>query len=245
MEQSLNDQAERNIDVNKLTTDGGYTGPKGHAACEKHEVELRATRMRGGKSSSEKWGWEEYDWEIDEEGPPTHVTCPQGLRVPVQPGRAEGHFIARFSRQEQCGNCPCFQNKCRVQERIRVGPTLYFQQRTVEVALRRQQLHPEDTPVRVLAESTIRSLKKAFPGSKLPVRGLIRARMMLYMAAVMVNLRRLHHYLSEKARKTSQELAFSFLELEFGLWLRVKQVFRHFFLIRPLFRLQLALMALG
>ena len=47
MEQSLDDQAERDIDPEQATTDGGYTGPRGEEACEKHDVELRATRLRG------------------------------------------------------------------------------------------------------------------------------------------------------------------------------------------------------
>lgn len=238
MEQSLDDQAERNIEIDKVTTDGGYTGPTGEEACERHEVELRATRMRGGKSSSEKWGWEEYDWEMDEEGNPAHVSCPQGFQVPVKPGRTEGHFIARFSQDEQCDNCPFFQNECRVQERVRVGPTLYFHRRTVEVARRRQQLHPEDTPLRVLAESTVRSLKRAFPGSKLPVRGLIRARMMLYMAAVMVNLRRLHQHLSEKADETDQNMAIILSLLKKYLGHGLNSLFRHILDTRPIFRLQ-------
>ena len=48
--------------------------------------------------------------------------------------------------------------------------------------------------MRVVVENTVRSLKRGFPGSLLPVRGLIRARMMLYLAALMVNVRRLHRY---------------------------------------------------
>ncbi|MBW1947653.1 MAG: transposase, partial [Deltaproteobacteria bacterium] len=36
MEESLDDQSEREIKVEKVTTDGGYTGPKGEQACGKH-----------------------------------------------------------------------------------------------------------------------------------------------------------------------------------------------------------------
>lgn len=138
----------------------------------------------------------------------------------------------------ECGSCPFFQNECRVQERVRVGPTLYFQQRTVEVARIRQQLHPEDTPLRVLAESTVRSLKRAFPGSKLPVRGLIRARMMLYLAALMVNWRRLHQHMSEKADDTDQNMAFILSLLKKHLGHSLKSIFRHILDTRFIFRLQ-------
>jgi len=208
MEQSLDDQAERKIEVDRVTTDGGYTGPQGEAACDKHHVELRATRMRGGHSAANTWGWEEYTWEVDEEGIPVCVTCPQNCEADLVPGRAEGRFIARFD-PECCADCPFLNNLCRVQDRPRVGPTLYVQARTVEVAQQRQALHPEDTSIRVLAESTVRSLKRAFPNNKLPVRGLVRSRMMIYPAAVMVNLRRLHRYFREMAQNASQAAAFS------------------------------------
>lgn len=51
LEGLLDDQSAREIEVNEVTTDGGYRGPGGEAACEKHDVELRATRMRGGRSA--------------------------------------------------------------------------------------------------------------------------------------------------------------------------------------------------
>jgi len=209
MEQALDDQAAREIEVERVTTDGGYTGPQGEAACDKHDVELRATRMRGGRSAADKWGWEEYTWEVDDEGTPSRVTCPQGCKAALLRGRAEGRFIARFD-PECCADCPFFNDLCRVQDRKQVGPTLYVQARTIEVAQQRQSLHPEDTSIRVLAESTVRSLKRAFPNNKLPVRGLIRSRMMIYPAAVMVNLRRLHRYFTQMAQDTSQEV-YSFL----------------------------------
>ena len=216
MEQSLDDQAEREIEVDRVTTDGGYTGPRGEAACEKHDVELRATRMRGGRSAANKWGWEEYTWEVDGEGTPTSVTCPRGCKAALLPGQADGRFIARFD-PECCADCRFFNNLCRAQDRRQVGPTLYVQARTIEVARQRQNLHPEDTPIRVLAESTVRSLKRGFPNNKLPVRGLIRSRMMIYPAAVMVNLRRLHRHFAEMAQEASQVVASSLFSVKNGV----------------------------
>ena len=79
-------------------------------------------------------------------------------------------------------------------------------------AQRRQRLCPQDSSIRTLVESTVRSLKRGFPGSKLPVRGLIRARMALYPAALMVNLRRLHCHLEKRAEEATEEIA-TFLSL--------------------------------
>lgn len=237
LEKSLDDQAERDIEVEKVTTDGGYTGPKGEQACGKHNVELRATRMRGGYSSPHKWGWDQYIWEVDEEQKPIGITCPEGCRGQVIPGQAEERLIIRFEA-EQCRSCPFFKGKCRVLDRARSGPTIYLDQRVVEVAGKRKQLHPEDTPVRVVIESTIRSVKRAFPGSKLPVRGLIRSRMMLYLAAVMVNARRLHNHLSESAGENTPNTTISLLISKIDLRRGLKHIFRHFLKIFSTFRLQ-------
>ncbi|MDY6874510.1 MAG: transposase, partial [Chloroflexota bacterium] len=152
----------------------------------------------------------------------------------IIPGKTDGKFIVRFESQ-QCGECPFFRKKCRVRNFARVGPTLYVTQRALEVARRRQQLHPEDSPVRVVVESTIRSVKRAFPGGKLPVRGIVRARMMLYLAALMVNARRVHRYLSGKDTNNSRKSGLSLSFFKTNLYWGLKRVFRDFVQILPSF----------
>lgn len=105
---------------------------------------------------------------------------------------------------------------------------MYVNKRIVEVARQRQQLHPEDTPIRVVVESTVRSVKRAFPGSKLPMRGLIRSSMMLYLAPLLVNVRRLHDYLSEKEGREAQKGTFSLSFFEIDLFRCFKLAFHHF-----------------
>jgi len=101
-------------------------------------------------------------------------------------------------------------------------------QRAVEVAQHRQQLHPEDAPIRVLVESTIRSLKRAFPGSKLPVRGLIRTRMILYPAALMVNVRRLHRHFTSKVEEVAQAVVFSLSSFKTAFCHCLRRIHDHF-----------------
>lgn len=213
LEQSLEGQAERGIEVERLTTDGGYTGPSAERACQEHGVELRATRMRGGRSGRGKWGYEAYTWEMDGEGRATHVTCPQGCRVPLTSGAARGRLIARFA-EERCAACPHLGKECRVRPRKRAGPTLHVGERAIKVARQRKGLHPEDTPIRVLVESTIRSLTRPFANRKLPVRGLTRARMVVYGVALMVNARRLHRYFAERGETALEKVAFSVSRLK-------------------------------
>lgn len=233
MEQSLDDQAERDIGVEQVTTDGGYTGPRGEEACEKHDVELRATRMRGGRSAADKWGWEEYRWEVDDDDIPVRVICPQGCAADLSPGKAEGAFIARFDH-ECCADCPFFRNMCRVQDRSRVGPTLYVRGRTIKVAQQRQSLHPEDTSIRVVVESTIRSVKRGFRNNKLPVRGLTRARTMILGAATMVNVRRLHQHFRERAQDVSQQVTFSLCSAKKAVFHCLSHIRRHILhLVQP------------
>ena len=196
-------QRERDIPVKQVTVDGGYTGPTAEAACETHQVALRPTRLRGGQSSAAHWGWEEYTWEVAEEGQPVRVTCPEGQTVEVEPGPGAERYLARFDRTT-CEGCPYFETECRVQPRVHKPPTLYVGQREVEVAQQRQRLRPEDRSIRAVVEATVRSLKRGLRGDKLPVRGLTRARMFLYGAALMVNLRRVHRYEREKAAEAAE-----------------------------------------
>ena len=82
LKQSLAGQAARGVEVNQVTTDGGYTGPQGQSACDAHEVMLRATRMRGANPcSSRQWSYDRYQWELDSEGAPVGVICPAGYRA--------------------------------------------------------------------------------------------------------------------------------------------------------------------
>ena len=94
-------------------------------------------------------------------------------------------------------------------------------------------MRPEDASIRAALESTIRSLKRAFPGSKLPVRGLIRARMMLYPAAMMVNMRRLHGHLTEEVEDAAQEGAFSFSFLKTVVSRCLKSIHRRLSSLTP------------
>lgn len=196
---SLDNQAERGIEIEKATTDGGYTGPVAEEACERHEVELRPTHMRGGQSSADRLGWEAYTWELDENRQPLRVTCPEGQTVALEPGQKQTRFIARFD-PEVCANCSLFKQGCRAQQR-KAGPTLYVRLRSIKAAIQRQRLRPEDKPIRAAVEATIRSVKHPFPGGKLPVRGLIRVTMVVFCSALMVNLRRLHAYWRAKAQQ--------------------------------------------
>jgi hypothetical protein len=191
LRRSLDSQAEGGIAVKQVTCDGGFTGPVAERACATHQVELRATHLRGGASKPEHLGWQQYEWRWDERGEPVSVRCPRGVEALLK-DRGNKRFVAHFTKAD-CAGCPWLGTACRVNEHPRRN-SLTLARRTIEVARARQALRPEDGPIRAAVESTVRSVKHRFPGGKLPVRGLIRATMVLCASAMMVNACRLHRY---------------------------------------------------
>lgn len=196
---SLDRQAERGIEVDRMTVDGGYTGPVSEKSCERHGVELRPTNMRGGTSRSGRMGWEAYQWIVDEAGLPVRIVCPAGMEAEVKPGKKANRFVVHFSG---CSDCPLFGTSCRVSRKGK-RRVLHFNKRVVEVALMRQGIREEDKSLRAAVEATMRSIKYRYAGGKLRVRGLIRASMVFSCSALMVNLRRIHAYYQRRVN-TSQ-----------------------------------------
>ena len=192
---TLDDLAKRQVTIDQATVDGGYNGATSEKACHQHGVTLRPTTIRGGQTKTGVWGWDAYDWTRDEEsGQPRQVTCPQGQTALMQMARKEGRYLAHFD-EDVCGDCPFFQNECRVQPRRRQPPTLNVTLRSVQVADLRQGMSAANAAIRANTESTVHAFKHPFAGGKLPVRGKIRSHMMACGSALMVNLRRLHDYL--------------------------------------------------
>ena len=178
MDQALTGQQERGIEVTSVVTDGGYSGELGDEVCEEHGVDLRPTRLRGGVSHGEQWGWDAYSWEVDAEGTPLRVTCPEGVTVDLEPGQSAERSLARFP-QQSCEACPFYGKQCRVKERKTTGPTFYVTHRSIKVARRRQRLCPEDAQLRAPVEAVMWELKHPFGSNQLPVRGLTRVRTVL------------------------------------------------------------------
>ncbi len=198
--QSLAEQAARGYQVDKVTVDGGYTGPTAEAACDAHGTQLHPSRLRGGQAKGDKWGWDRYGWQLTEDGVPEQVSCPRGAVALLQPARKEGRWLGRFECAE-CATCPFFQKQCRVEPRQRSGPTLTVTTRSIQVALLRQRITAANNGIRAAVEATIRSVKSPFAASKLPVRGLIRTQMVVLGAALLVNVHRLTHYYLEQASR--------------------------------------------
>lgn len=222
---TLDDLAERGIPVNEATVDGGYNGPTAEAACAYHQVTLRPTTIRGGQSAPDRFGWEKYEWTWDKDGQPETVSCPWGQTAFLQPGHQSDWWLARFDRQS-CADCPFFEKECRVKPYTRKAPTLHVKRRSIQVACLRQGMSAANYAIRANVESTIHAFKHPFAAGKLPVRGLIRACMVACGSALMVNLRRLHHYFQTVEAATVTIISVSLLFVLF--WQLVLAFFARF-----------------
>ena len=203
LDESLQRQTERGIEIEQMVVDGGYTGPDGEKTCADHKVALQPSRLRGGRAAADQMGWDAFSWALTEDGIPQQVTCPQGQTASLQPGRADNRWLARFDAAT-CAACPLFEQGCRVEPRKRLPPTLNVTTRTIQVARLRQRITGLSKRIRAVVEATVRSFKRPLAASKLPVRGLIRSHMVACNMALMVNVKRLHRHSLEKAQKAKQ-----------------------------------------
>ena len=190
------DLAER-TEVEELYTDGGYGSDDADTTLNAYGVTQIQTGLRGNAPDPNMLSLSDFVIEQDDQGVPTHLTCPQGQRVAVERGRSTG-FVARFA-PSICADCPLHrQGRCRAEPQKR-NPrfALNFTQAEVSRAKRRQRYRDyRRTPgnLRAAVEATVRSVKHPFRQGKLPVRGLFRVTCMLIASAAMVNVRRIHRF---------------------------------------------------
>ena len=203
---SLAEQSGRGIRIDQITVDGGYTGETGETACRDHQVQMLPTRIRGRRTASDRWGWEEYTWLLDNDDLPQRVVCPQGQVAMLETGRKGDWLLARFDRTA-CADCLFFNQQCRVRPNKRKPPTLIVSPRWIQVALLRQSMSPANNALRAGVESTVRSFKHVFPAGKLPIRGVIRSTMVTCCSALMVNCRRVHQYRQQQRQPIRERAA--------------------------------------
>jgi len=223
-----------------LYTDGGYGSAEADQALQDNQVELVQTAIRGRVPSTEKLNLSDFEIKQSQSGTPTEITCPGKQTVAVQQSNQKKGYVAHFEAGV-CQGCP-FLSKCPVQRGKRDERWhLRFTQEQARMSQRRRKSRlrqKEGRNLRAAIEATICSVKRAFPASKLPVRGLFRVTCLMIGSALMSNIRRIKRYLDallkpnhepidpEKQRKSSREqYAGSFLpslKAIFGAWLTLR-----------------------
>jgi hypothetical protein len=224
-------------ELETLYTDGGYGSADADQALQDNQVELVQTAIRGRVPSTEKLNLSDFEIKQSQSGTPTQITCPGKQNVAVQQSNQKKGYVAHFEA-ETCQGCP-FLSKCPAQRGKRDERWhLRFTQEQARMSQRRRKSRlqqKEGRNLRAAIESTICSLKRRFPASKLPVRGRFRVTCMMIGSALMSNIRRIKRYLEallkpnhepidpEKQRKSSREQSpvsfLSALRAMFGAWM--------------------------
>ena len=208
--EALPDLKER-TGLETLYTDGPYAGPDVDPALQKHRVEQIQTGINGKRLDPDKLYLADFDIEQNEQGVPTHITCPQGQSVPVELSSRKRSYRADFDPSvcltcpfHLAERCPARPGKKRPSFRLRFTPA------QMAVAQRRRkmrQIKQTGKNHRAAIEGTIREVKHPFPAGKLPVRGLFRMTCLMVGSAAMTNVRRIHHYWEEKRKDVQRKMA--------------------------------------
>ncbi len=194
-----------------LYTDGPYAGPDVDPALQKDGVEQIQTGINGKRLDPDKLYLADFDIEQNEQGVPTHITCPQGQSVPVELSSQKCSYRADFDPSvcltcpfHLAESCPARPGKKRPSFRLRFTPA------QMAVAQRRRKMRQNKQTGknhRAAIEGTVREVKHPFPGGKLPVRGLFRITCMMVGSAAMINVRRINHYWEEKRKDERRKMA--------------------------------------
>lgn len=195
-------ELKERMPLDTLYTDGGFGSPEADQLLSQHHVELHQTGIRGNDPHPDKLNLTDLIFKLDADGKPTQVTCPQGQTGSLAPGTFTD-YIAYFDA-EICRQCPLHTSRRCRSRRVKRDRTrfnwafshkefLWAQRRKRYLALKQQGTNP-----RAAIEATVRSVKHAFPRSKLPVRGQFRVTCMMIAAASMTNLRRITGYLRDR-----------------------------------------------
>ena len=208
--EALPDLKER-TGLETLYTDGPYAGPDVDPALQQHQIEQIQTGINGKKLDPDKLYLADFEIEQNEQGVPTHITCPQGQSVPVELSSRKRSYRADFDPSvcltcpfHLAERCPARPGKKRPSFRLRFTPT------QMVVAQRRRKMRQSKQTgknPRAAIEGTVREVKHPFPAGKLPVRGLFRMTCLMVGSAAMTNVRRIHHYWEEKRKDERRKMA--------------------------------------
>jgi hypothetical protein len=187
---------------------------------EQHVTHIQ-TAIRGNSPNHKKLSLSDFAIQLDKDGKPVLVTCPQKQQVPLYPGRLNKGLVAYFDPTVcqaclfwQAKKCPCLPGKRDGRHQLYVNwVTAHSSQRRRRSLAQNKAAHN----LRAAIEATVRCVKHPFPAGKLPVRGSFRMACLLIASAGMTNVRRIQHYL--KAQSQSDQRGDSFLSIGKAFWL--------------------------
>jgi hypothetical protein len=204
-------QLRERTGLETIYTDGPYAGPEVDQALQQHQVEQIQSGITGKTLDPTKLYLVDFEIELNEQGVPTRLTCPQGQSVSVALSSHKLGYRADFDPQF-CQTCSFY-----LDERCPVRPgkkrptfRLTFRDSQITVAKRRRKMRQskqEGKNHRAAIEGTVREVKHPYPSGKLPVRGLFRMTCIMVSSAAMTNIRRIHHYWKDKKKEERRKMA--------------------------------------
>jgi hypothetical protein len=189
-------------DVKIIHSDGGFHSPALDEDLAEAQVEQHLTAIRGSQPDPARIGLAHFEVEYDVLNNPILLRCPEGQEIPVESGRNLDRFIARPA-PERCASCPLFQLCAALPHNPQAPPVIYFDRQTLRTAHKRRLITQQrgGPQLRPAVEATVRSVKHPLPHGKAPVRGKFRVASIILASAFMVNLRRLHSFLTQKSHQ--------------------------------------------
>jgi hypothetical protein len=187
------------LDVHTLYNDARYCSPEVDRVMRALQIEQVPSALCGKPPNPNRTTLADCHIQFDADGQPTHITCPHGNVATVEPGQAEGRYIARWA-DAPCGAChfkPCNRSS----DPLQAMTVLRFGQADLDLALRRQRSRAYRLgkhKLRAAVEATVAAVKRPFSDDQLPVRGTLRMDQMMIGSAAMVNIRRIQRYLAKK-----------------------------------------------
>lgn len=209
--------SDRTPEVEELHVDGGYGSDEAEQALTDHEMALIQTAIKGRDRA--------VTMDISPSGEAWQVSCPR-QSVPAQ--RTRKRWKAEFDL-DICQECP-LADRCPAREG-KNARRWYFD--ASDAARQKRWKRWESLPderkkLRPNVEATVKEMKGAMDGDKLPVRGAFEAHCHGLLRAIGVNLGRIARHLADPETEASLEaLAQAFL------WVINCQIVGHSFVHQP------------
>jgi hypothetical protein len=199
-------ELKQRTDLEKLVTDGGYTGPSTDQVLRTAGVEQITTGLVGALPShpSGMLAMSDFDMQLNEAGNLEQVICPNGQKAIITLQRSGHSYLVAFTA-DGCLTCPFHQNhRCpakQYQRRNDFAFNLPKDRALSSWRIRRfQSCKEEARALRPAVEATIFQVKHALQRGKVRVRGLFRTACVITCSALAVNLRRIHRYENDQQR---------------------------------------------
>jgi hypothetical protein len=199
-------ELKQRTDLEKLVTDGGYTGPSTDQVLRTAGVEQITTGLVGALPIHPHGmlAMSDFDMQLNEAGNLEQVVCPNGQKATLTLQRSGHSYLVAFAA-DGCLTCPFHQNnRCPAKQYRRRDDFAFNLPKDRALSswrIRRfQSCKAEARALRPAVEATIFQVKHALQRGKVRVRGLFRTACVITCSALAANLRRIHRYENDQQR---------------------------------------------